>query len=103
MENQKENGFLSKINQNKKVLIILMAVIFLITFLLNYLTPRIADDYAYRFSFYDGEKIESAKDIVYSMQSHYLYMNGRLVSHSIVHFVDMLPDVMFDVMNSFIL
>ncbi|WP_195955504.1 DUF3329 domain-containing protein [Clostridium saudiense] len=69
-------------------------VMFLITlimigtlfYLLNYYTSLYADDYSYSFSFMNGNKINSIKDIILSQKEHYLNMNGRSIVHIIAQF-----------------
>lgn len=60
---------------------IIVAIIILSIFLLNYYTPYYADDYNYMYSFALGERITNIRDIVPSMVAHYESMNGRIVLH----------------------
>lgn len=102
MKTLKEKLFKENINENKIWIRFVFIMIFLITFVMNILSPLVADDYSYKFSFYNGERIHNLKDIIYSMYNHYFYLNGRMVSHSIVHIVDMFPKGLFDILNSLV-
>lgn len=74
--------------------------ILLLLFIYNYLTPLIADDFWYMFSFADGARIRSIGDIVPSMIAHAYTMNGRWVAHTLVQFFGMFPLVVFDLVNA---
>jgi hypothetical protein len=63
-------------------------------------TAMIADDFAYCYSFADGQKIDSIKAIVSSMIAHRQYMNGRVIAHFLVQLFLMLPPVIFKLFNS---
>ena len=67
--------------------------------LLSFLTPMIADDYIYSFSFADYSRIESVGDIVGSMAAHRETINGRVIAHSMVQFFLMLPKAVFNISN----
>ena len=71
-------------------------------FLFNRLTPLLVDDYAYCYSYADGSRIISLRQIIPSMLAHYNTMNGRLIAHGIVQFMLMLPDWLFDLINAFV-
>lgn len=76
--------------------------ILLLMLLYNYLTPFIADDFWYMFSFADGSRIRSLGNIVTSIAAHSHIMNGRWVAHSLVQFFGMLPPLVFDIANAII-
>ena len=67
--------------------------------LLSFLTPMIADDYSYSFSFADYSRIESVGDIVGSMAAHRETINGRVIAHSMVQFFLMLPKAVLNISN----
>ena len=73
---------------------------FLAALLLNAMTPYIADDYVYMFSFATGERLRSLGDIVPSMVSHAYVMNGRLVPHALEQMFLLMPKAVFNVCNS---
>lgn len=67
--------------------------------LLSFLTPMIADDYSYSFSFADYRRIESVGDIVESMAAHRETINGRIIAHSMVQLFLLLPKAVFNTVN----
>ncbi len=78
-----------------------MAVlVFGLLLVLNRLTPMIADDYNYSFSFADSQRITSLLQIPASMAAHYQTQGGRLVVHAIAQALLMLPGWLFDVLNA---
>ena len=60
---------------------ILYLAIFAFMMIANFLTPLIADDYSYHFSFLTGRRITGIFQIFPSLISHANNMNGRLVAH----------------------
>lgn len=86
--------------QSKKSVYILMGLLFFYMLLLNCLTPFIADDYVYRFSFKDGTLNRSVMDVAKSMYAHCFSMNGRVVSHSLESLFLLLPKLLFDLCNA---
>lgn len=74
--------------------------IFSLMLLSNILTPYLADDYSYLFSFSTGEPINSLVDIVPSMIAHTKSMNGRIAAHSLVQVFVLMPQWVFDIVNS---
>lgn len=74
-------------SKGKKIIIVMtllsMGGLF---YILNYYTPLYADDYSYSFSFMNGNRINSIKDIIISQKGHYMSMNGRSIVHTIAQF-----------------
>jgi hypothetical protein len=72
-----------KVEKNKifkyflNILPILIIVVF---FILNHLTPMIADDFSYSFIFGTEERITSISDIIISQYDHYMNWGGRSVA-----------------------
>ena len=91
---------MSKLNESKKLVSVVLGIIFLLMFLCNMLTPYIADDFNYLHSFATGERIRSIGDIVPSMIAHANSMNGRLVAHAFVQIFSLFPTWVFDIVNS---
>lgn len=89
---------LTKTKENKPICFILLAV-FLVMTVLSFLTPMIADDYSYCFSFADYSRIESVGDIVESMAAHRETINGRIIAHSMVQLFLLLPKAVFNTAN----
>ena len=75
-------------------------MIFAFILVCNILTPIIADDFAYLYSFENGERITGLDGIFNSLKAHYYTMNGRLIPHFFVHLFLLLPDIVFDIVNS---
>ena len=92
-----KNFFESKKNQK----IIILAGIFISIFILNALTPLIADDYSYSFG-KNGERITNLLDIITSQINHYFTWGGRSVAHSLAQFFLMFPKWIFNLLNSVI-
>ncbi len=85
---------------NKIIFITLFCVIFLLMFVCNCFTEEIADDYNYHFSWATGERIDSISDIFPSMKAHAEATNGRLVAHFFVQLFEMLPKLIFNIVNT---
>ena len=81
---------------------IVVAASFLLVLLLNLMTPMIADDYLYSFSFETRERIQSVSEIIPSLAAHATQMNGRLSPHFFVHLFTMLPRPVFSVINALV-
>ncbi len=89
-----------KMNKETAVFVLVMFIIGAIMLLFNYYTPMYADDYAYKFSFADGSRIDDVWDIFPSMKAHYYHMNGRVVTHFIAQILLMMPAQFVDVCNT---
>lgn len=85
---------------NELIFKMVMALVFFIMLVLNRLTPMIADDYNYCYSFNSGARISGITDIVMSMRGHYEILNGRIFAHSIVQFILMYDLLIFDILNA---
>mgnify|MGYP003302294110 CR=1 FL=1 len=91
---------MAKMNESKRVVYILVGLLFLLMLICNMLTPYIADDFNYLHSFATGERIKSVGDIIPSMIAHAHRMNGRLIAHAFVQFFSLFPTWVFDVVNA---
>ncbi len=80
----------------------LLAGIFVLMLLMNALSPWVADDYHYAFSFATGERLSSVADIFPSLQAHGSIMNGRYTPHFLLQLFTLLPWWVFDVCNSLV-
>lgn len=76
--------------------------VFLLILCLNVLTPMIADDYMYSFSFQTGERIASIGEIIPSMIAHSQTINGRVIAHFFVQLFSMLPRPVFMIINTWV-
>lgn len=79
---------------------LIFGLVFAVIFIFSSLTPLIADDYDYCFSFADGSRMESFSQIIPSMAAHRETVNGRVVAHSIVQALLMLPKPVFNLLNA---
>ncbi|MDO4173521.1 MAG: DUF6056 family protein [Eubacteriales bacterium] len=79
---------------------ICLGCIFAVMFLLNRMTPYVADDWVYTLSFATREPIAHIMDIFPSMYVHSSHMNGRIISHGLVQLSYIPPTVVFDLCNS---
>lgn len=88
-----------KSKKNQKIIILIS--IFLSIFILNMLTPLIADDYTYSFG-KNGERVTNLLDIAIRQIDHYFTWGGRTVAHTIAQFFLMFPKWVFNFFNSII-
>lgn len=88
--------------KNISILLLLSvtAAIFVFMFLCNHFTAKAVDDFGYLYSWANGERISGIKDILESMKIHWQTNNGRSIPHGLVQFYLMLPDAVFDIVNS---
>ena len=93
---------LKKLNEDRRVLGLAMAAVFTTILVLTALTPYIADDYVYMFSFADGTRISSLTQIIPSMVRHAQIINGRLISHGLEQLFLMLPKTIFNICNALV-
>ena len=89
--------------RERRRLIGCLALVFLLTFLFSSLTPLIADDYNYAFSWATNGRVRSIADIAASMETHRAYTNGRVFSHGLVQLFVMLPKAAFNLVNALML
>ena len=91
-------------NKRKKQLtgkyIFCVAGLALYILVLNFLTPYVADDFEYMFSFQNGERITSIIQIFPSLFQHYVNTNGRTVPHFFAQLFLMGPKWIFNVVNT---
>ena len=86
---------LERLRHSRGLEIFVLAAVFMVLLLCNVKTPMIADDFAYSFSFADGQRVDSLGDIFSSMAAHRLWMNGRVIAHFLVQLFLMLPPLVF--------
>ena len=87
-------------SRSRLLLAFVCLCIFGMMFLCNHLTDLVADDYRYCFSYADGARIRSVRQIFPSMAAHRQSMNGRVVPHFLVQLFLLLPKGIFDGINS---
>lgn len=88
--------------QNRKPLVWACVMLFFLFFVLSLLTPMLADDYSYSFSYADRSRINSISDIISSLAAHRVDMNGRMAAHFFAHLFLMQPKIVFCLANSLI-
>ena len=91
-----------RINRSNKVLGLFYFMLLCFIFLCNVFTVKVADDFNYCFSWADKSRITSVQDIIPSMAAHANTMNGRLIAHFMAQFFLLLPDWIFDVVNTLV-
>lgn len=84
----------------KRLLMSIFIGIFLIVLICTSLTPMLADDYSYSFSYMDRSRIGSLSDILSSLTAHRDSMNGRLIAHFFTHLFLLLPKSVFNFVNA---
>lgn len=89
-----------KTEKNRAYLIIICLLAFTMMFLMNHFTPMHADDYDYSFSFYNGERIQSLKDVFFSQISHYQIQNGRIATLGLAQILLMFNATVIDIILS---
>ena len=95
------------INRIKKIeaktwIKVILASIFLMMLVLNFLTPIIADDYSYSFIWNTEQRVHNLLDVIVSQASHYMTWGGRSIAHTIAQIFLMFPKGIFSVLNSVI-
>ena len=89
--------------QSKKPWILLYLLVFLAMLVMSCLTPMLADDYSYSFSFAEfGKRIQSLSDVFQSLAAHRQQINGRMFSHFLAMVFLMLPKLVFNLCNALI-
>ncbi len=76
---------------------------FLAAWGLTALTPLLADDFIYAFSYADGSRLHSLDGVLYSLRFHTDYVNGRVLSHFFVMSFMSLPKGVFNLCNALVL
>lgn len=85
---------------SKRAHIATLFSMFLVMLLFNVLTQRFADDYMYLYSFVTDEKLSSLSSIIESLIQHGKEGNGRYFAHFFACVFLILPDIVFDLVNS---
>ncbi len=93
---------LLRLNRSRTAVWAFGGLLFLFLFLLNCLTPYVADDYVYMFSFADKTRLDSLGAVLQSMYVHCFCMNGRVVSHFFGQLFMLFPKPVFGAVNAFV-
>lgn len=75
-------------------------LVFFLILVFSAMTPMLADDYSYCFSWVDDARIRSLGQIVSSMALHRQLTNGRVFTHGLVQFLLMFPRGLFALLNA---
>ena len=85
---------------HRALLYLFFALLFLLMLALSFLTPLVADDFSYSFSWADDSRIRSLGQIGDSMAVHRQLTNGRVLTHGLVQLLLMLPKGVFNLLNA---
>lgn len=88
--------------KRSKKFICVCIFIFLIMFVLNYLTVLYADDFSYSFVWGKNYRISSIKDIFISQINHYHMVNGRIEVHFLAQLFLLIGKKWFNIINALI-
>ena len=94
--------------KNKYGLIIVLIIIAIQIFTLNYLHPLYLDDWAYVLfvddyaTLYESHRIESIWEIFVSQYNHYMTWGGRTVAHVIAQTLLYMPQIVHDILNTIV-
>ena len=69
-------------------------------FILNTLTPYIADDYTFSFSYATGERLTGFFSVLESQWYHYFHWSGRFIIKCLAQGFTVLPKVVFNLLNA---
>lgn len=84
----------------RRLFILLAAFVCLWLLILNCLTPRIADDFAFAYRFDNGERILSPVDLFQSLWFHYFQWTGRVIVKIFSQLFNTLPKAVFNLANT---
>lgn len=84
----------------KKLFIAAGTLVFLWMFLLNCLTPYIADDFTFAYAFDTGLRLTSLPQLLKSLAYHYYEWSGRVVVKFFAQGFTMFPKVLFNLFNA---
>lgn len=80
--------------------LLLYGLLFSLMLFCNLLTRYAVDDYRYYYSFVDYTPLENIWQIFPSMAAHARLMNGRITAHFLVQLFMLVPQWVFDLVNS---
>lgn len=78
----------------------LAATVFAVMLVLNCLTPLIADDYTFAFSYATGQRLTGPADVLTSQWYHYFHWSGRFFIKCLAQWFTTLPKVIFNLLNA---
>lgn len=85
---------------SRRALAAVLLCVFLAVLVMTSLTPMLADDFSYSFSYAEpGKRLASLGDVLRSLTAHRWTMNGRMVSHGLAMLFLMGPKLLFNLCN----
>lgn len=89
--------------KNQKLIFFLILIVSGgIMLVFNFLTPMLADDYSYTFSWYDRSSITTLSGAFLSMYAHYFSWGGRVITHFIATVFLLIGKPVFNIFNALI-
>ena len=91
---------------NKWAIVLTLFTIAIAMWILTFLSPECIDDYWHKYVFIDksvdmNRPITSVKNVIISQYTHYFYVNGRSIVHTIVQlFAGILGKSAFNICNA---
>lgn len=76
------------------------AVVFLAMLALNCLTPYVADDYTFAFSYATGQRLTGLFSVLESQWYHYFHWSGRFIIKCLAQGFTVLPKGVFNLLNA---
>ncbi|MDD4850980.1 MAG: DUF6056 family protein [Gemmiger sp.] len=86
--------------KRKRICTLLGALLFAWMFLLNCLTPYLADDFTFAYAFDTGLRLQSLPQLLQSLAFHYQEWTGRVIVKFFAQGFTMLPKVVFNLCNA---
>lgn len=86
--------------QRRNCFFAMAGFMFLLVWVYGALSPMVADDYRYCYSFATGEKINGLGDIISSIWAHSFTMNGRYLAHFFAQLFLWVGKPVFNVFNA---
>lgn len=75
-------------------------LVFLAMLALNCLTPYVADDYTFSFSYATGERLTGLWSVLQSQWYHYFHWSGRFLIKCLAQGFTVLPKIVFNLLNA---
>lgn len=83
-----------------KLTVAMAAVVFLAMLAFNCLTPYVADDYTFSFSYATGERLTGLFSVLESQWYHYFHWSGRFIIKCLAQGFTVLPKGIFNLLNA---
>lgn len=79
-----------------------LIAIFLLLFIMSYLTPYYGDEYVYSFIYKTSEKIANINDVLISSYNIYMFWSGRILPNIFQSLFVYFDKLIYSIFNSFI-